>query len=307
MYYPSATSHDMKSFNGSSGVKVLSSVPWHLRDFKIQQSYVFFVLVIISFISTFVLCVPALHASNREIAEEYRRQGYAAQLSDQYSNALTFYYKASALDPKNASYWNDLGLVYELMGQETSAENAYKIALSVNPSYLAPYANLGHLYHRKQNTIKAIEYFQKRVELGDPADPWTQKAREDLEAIFSEAPLYRERFLKAETKRLNLQASQQTRENFKNQMLIASSEYERGMALLEVNKPKEALKAFTLSLTFAPQNPKTIKARDRASKMFRAQQIAERVEKAMQLVNNGNEQGAKQQFKDILAIFPNQP
>lgn len=307
MYYPSATSHDIISFRGSSGANPLHTKGQRIRGLRKHRSFVLSAFFLCAIISALVQCVPVSYASNRDIAEDYRRQGYDAQQSDQYSKALAFYYKAAALDPKDASYWNDIGLIYEMMQEEQSAERAYLMALRVDPDYLAPYANLGHLYHRQQNTVKAIEFFQKRVELGNPADPWTQKARKDLEDIYSASPLYRERFMNAETKRLNLQASQQTRENFKNQMRIASSEYERGMTLLEEQRPKEALKAFTASLSFAPQNPKTIKARDRALRMVRAQRIADRVQKAMKLINDGNEQAAKQQFTDILAIFPNQP
>lgn len=305
MYYSSAASHDMISFRGTSVASPFHMKGPRTRGYRKHRSFVLSAFFFSAIIFALVLYVPASYSSNRDIAEDYRRQGYDAQQSDEYSKALGFYYKAAALDPKDASYWNDIGLVYEMMGERLSAEKAYLTALGVDPNYLAPYANLGHLYHRQQNTVKAVDYFQKRLDLGDPSDPWTQKARKDLEDIYSASPLYRERFMNAETKRLNLQASQQTRENFKNQMRIASSEYERGIALLEEQRPKEALKALTASLSFAPQNPKTIKARDRALRMVRAQRIADRVQKAMHLINEGNEQAAKQQFTDILAIFPN--
>ena len=112
--------------------------------------------------------------------------------------------------------------------------------------------------------------------------------------------------MSVETNRLNLDASQQTRENFKNQMRVASSEYERGLMLLQEQKTVEALKAFNASLAFAPENPKVVQARSEAMRLHRAEQVAQHTEKAMQLINQGNEAAAKQQFREILAIIPNQ-
>jgi tetratricopeptide (TPR) repeat protein len=177
----------------------------------------------------------------------------------------------------------------------------------MNPGFAAPYANLGQLYRRKQNLVKAIYYLQKRVEMGDPTDPWTQKARDDLNDIYSSTPLYRDRFLDAETNRLNLQTSQQTRETFKNQIRVANSEYERGLLLLKQQRTADAIKAFNDSLAFAPENPKVVQARNEAMRQYRAEKVSKQVEKAMQLLHEGHEQAAKQIFSEILTIIPNQP
>ena len=306
MYYPSATSQDVIFSSSPITVGFIGRIARYIRGVN-HQKHVFVLSAL--FICTFMIAAfqnVASYASTRDIAEDYHRQGYDAQINDNYPRALAYYYRAIALDPQNSSYWNDIGLAYELTGEPASAEKAYLRAVKINPSNLAPYANLGYLYQREQNLVKAIYFLQKRVELGDPADPWTKKAREDLEDIYSSTPLLRERYMSAETNRLNLDASQQTRENFKNQMRVASSEYERGLMLLQKQKTVEALKAFNASLAFAPENPKAIKARSEAMRLHRAEQVAQHTEKAMQLINQGNEQAAKQQFREILAIIPNQ-
>lgn len=305
MYYSSAASLKVTFICNSINAGFIRQTPPRIRGRK--QIFVLSALFMCSFMIAVFLNVTPVYASARDLARSYHRQGYDAQLNDDYTKALAFYYKAAVIDSKNSSYWNDIGLAYEQLDEPASAEKAYLKALQIDPSFLAPYGNLGYLYYRKQNIVKAVYFLNKRIELGDPADPWTQKVREDLDHIYSTTPLYRERFMDAETKRLNLQASEQTRKNFQNQMRVASSEYERGLLLLKEQRTEEALKAFNASLAFAPQNPKAIQARNEAKRLHRAEQVSARVQKAMKLIEQGDEQAAKQQFNDVLAIIPNQP
>jgi Flp pilus assembly protein TadD len=240
-------------------------------------------------------------------AEDYYRSGYDAQLKGDDREALTFYYKAVSVDPQNAGYLNDLGLIYERLGQQKDAEKSYLRAIAVNSKYLPPYTNLGYLYKKKQNLVKAIFFFQKRIDLGDPADPWTQKTREELEKTYDSAPHLKEKFVKAQAQRMNLQVSQSARQNFKNQMVVANAEYKRGLQLFQAKKTVEAVRAFNSSLAFAPQDPKVLKAKDAAVRQLRREQVAERAEQALQMMDQGQEEAAKKQFNEILTIIPNHP
>jgi len=306
MYYSSATSQNVKLSSKSKNPDFIAFKPSSGEGrFRYKFFYLSAFFLCAFFVATF-FNISSVYASKREIAEDYHRLGYEAQQNNEYSRALAYYFKASAVDPKNATYWNDIGLTYELLGKSDSALKSYLKAVRIDPKYLAPYANLGYVYQKKQDLVKAIYYLQKRIDLGDPSDPWTQKAREDLNDLYMSSPLYRDRFLDAESKRLNLQASQQTRENFKNQIKVANSEYERGMVLLKEQKSQKAIEAFNASLAFAPENPKVKAARSEAMKLSRAQQVTKRVNEAMLLLNQGNEKAAKQKFSEILAIIPNQ-
>jgi len=266
----------------------------------------------VSVISAFFLVVVSLIAFQEvsfahlfsDIAEKYHRQGYDEQLKGNYQDALTYYYKTVSLEPQNSVYLNDLGLVYEQLDRLDGAEKSYLAAIEVNPQYLPPYTNLGYFYKRKQDLVKAIYFFQKRIEFGDPVDPWTKKTREELEKLYLSAPYFKEKFMQAETKRLNLQASQQSRQNFQGQIRVAKAEYLRGLELLKEKKPQDALKAFNSSLAFAPSNPKVLKARKEALRQCRQTQVAQHVETAMQMIDEGNEEAAKQQFSQILTIIP---
>ena len=241
------------------------------------------------------------------IAQEYHRQGYDEQLKGNYQTALSFYYKAVALEPENSVYHNDIGLVYVYLDRFDSAEKSYLAAVRIDPQYLPPYTNLGYLYKKKQDLAKAVYYFQKRIDLGGSTDPWRAKIREELEKIYDSAPYFKERFMQAETKRLNLQASQQSRLRFQNQIRVAQAEYQRGMKLLKDRKSLDAFEAFNASLAFAPGNPKVVKARSEALRQHRQQQITKRVDTAMRMIDEGNETAAQQQFREALAIIPNQP
>jgi tetratricopeptide (TPR) repeat protein len=242
-----------------------------------------------------------------KIAEDYHRQGYEAQLKGDYREALSYYYKAAHVDSDNGSHFNDIGLMYEQIGQPDNAERFYLQAIKADAQYVPPYANLGMLYKREQNLAKAAHFLQKRVELGNPADPWTHKAREELEKLYNSAPLFKEKFIKAEAKRMNLQVSETARQNFKNQMIVANAEYKRGLQLLKSRKTLEAIRAFNASLAFSPQNPKVLQARDDAFRQYRKEQVAERTEQALEMMDQGKEQAAKQQFNEILSIIPNRP
>ncbi len=242
-----------------------------------------------------------------DAAQDYHRSGYEAQLKGDYRSALSFYYKATQIDPENAVFLNDIGLTYEQLGQRKDAERSYLQAIKVDPRYLPPYTNLGLLYKKKQNVAKAAYYLQKRIDLGDPADPWTQKTREELEKLYDSAPHFKEKFLKAEAKRMNLQVSETTRQNFRNQMVVANAEYERGLQLLQRGKTVESIRAFNASLAFAPENPKVLKAREDAYRQYRKQQVIDHAQEALQMLDEGKEQDAKKQFNEILTIIPNQP
>lgn len=308
MYYPSLTSHELFIAQGSAVFYCALSLFNPLKRSLLRGGHSLvsslFALIIIL---TVFLKSPFVWASSPFVADDYHRMAYDAQQNGDYSKALSYYFKALTVDSKNASYWNDIGLVYESMGDLENAQRSYLRAISMDANYLAPYGNLGLVYQKQQNPVKAVYYLKKRIELGDPADPWTQKARDELDDIYMATPLYRERFLKAETKRLNLEASQKSRDNFQNQIKVANSEYERGMALLKEENSQDAVKAFNASLAFAPGNPKVVKARAQAQKLYRSQQVEKTVQQAMVYLKEGKEQAAKKKFNEVLAIIPNQP
>src|SRR3989338_1140758 len=60
-----------------------------------------------------------------ERALEYRQKGYEAQAAGLLQEALNFYQKAIQINPYQAPVYNDLGVVYEMLGEGAAAKEAY--------------------------------------------------------------------------------------------------------------------------------------------------------------------------------------
>lgn len=133
-----------------------------------------------------LLLIPkprALASTLREEAVAYRIQGYEAQERGDTAEALILYQKAIALDPSYPAPYNDLGILREEQGKLAEAEQMYRQALERNPNYLEAHANLAMLSERMGEKEKAIFHWLKRYQLGDAYDPWTIRAEERLTAL----------------------------------------------------------------------------------------------------------------------------
>ncbi len=134
----------------------------------------FFVLII------YTLPVYSVSDQLKEQAREYRRKGYELQNRGDNRGALSYYTKAIELDPSFKEAYNDVGVVYEVLGDLGKAEEMYLEAIDIDPDYPAPYANLGFLYEKMNDKDKATYYWKRRYELGKGDDYWRQKAVEHL-------------------------------------------------------------------------------------------------------------------------------
>jgi tetratricopeptide (TPR) repeat protein len=78
------------------------------------------------------------------------------------------------------------------MGFPERAEDAYMRAIEIDPVYLSAYSNLALFYENKRDLDKAEKCWNKRAELGQPDDPWTQRAKQrirDIKALHTGIPL----------------------------------------------------------------------------------------------------------------------
>jgi len=116
-------------------------------------------------------------------AREYRDEGVKAQDMGDLDSAMKLYQKAIEVDPAYAVAYNDLGVIYEDKGMIDRAQESYLKAIKIDPDYLSTYTNLALLYENKRELNKAAYYWNKRVELGNFNDPWTQKASQRLKDI----------------------------------------------------------------------------------------------------------------------------
>ncbi|MCX5700753.1 MAG: tetratricopeptide repeat protein [Candidatus Omnitrophica bacterium] len=116
-------------------------------------------------------------------ARDYREQGLKMQEVGDLDAATKLYQKSEQLDPSYAVVCNDLGIIYEAKGEIDRAEESYLKSINIDPHYLSAYSNLAILYEGERKLGKAAFCWKRRVDLGDPKDPWTLKARQRLEDI----------------------------------------------------------------------------------------------------------------------------
>lgn len=132
---------------------------------------------------------------NRKTAADYRDKGLQAQKTGDLDTALTYFQKAVELDPSLAVAYNDLGVVYEARGWNDRAKVAYGKALDLDPSLASPYYNLGSIYEKEGDYDRAIEYFKKRVSVGEWNETYTVKARQELKSLGVDDPELKQEFL----------------------------------------------------------------------------------------------------------------
>lgn len=151
-------------------------------------------------------------------ARQYRLKGWEFQQVGDLDSAMSFYQKAIGLDPKYSIAYNDLGIIYEAKGLINQAEESYLKAIKIDPRNLGAFTNLALLYEGKRDLEKAGFYWQKRVELGLPFDPWTEKAKKrlnDIRLVLSDRPFeeFREQEVIELMKEVGTQKSTQKKDN----------------------------------------------------------------------------------------------
>jgi tetratricopeptide (TPR) repeat protein len=128
----------------------------------------------------------------QKTARRYRAEGYELQNIGELDRAMALYQKAVALDPRYATAYNDIGIIYESRGMSDAAEESYLKAIQTDPGLLSAYSNLAILYENKRDLDRALIYWQKRAQLGFLDDPWTQKAKlrqDEIRMVLSENPV----------------------------------------------------------------------------------------------------------------------
>ena len=114
------------------------------------------------------------YAKNSNIlsASDWVQKGRNATELNEYDNAILYYQKAIKLDPNFASAYNYMGIVYDFKGNDDKAIECYQKAMELDQSNADFFYNqMGRVYRDKGDYDKAIEYFKKTIEL-DPSNDW---------------------------------------------------------------------------------------------------------------------------------------
>jgi tetratricopeptide (TPR) repeat protein len=83
--------------------------------------------------------------------------------------AMVLLKRATEIDPKNKVAWNNLGLVYFAMRENTQAIAAFQKQIEVNPYDEFAYNNLGRVYWNDRKYDEAVKAFNKQLE-NNPLD-----------------------------------------------------------------------------------------------------------------------------------------
>jgi len=267
--------------------------------------------------ASIVFCAVAFSSTNTSTFKEqsriYRQQGLEVQKDGDLEGAANLYQKAIQLDPTNIIPYNDLGVVYDLMGMPDLAEQAYLQALKMNPRYLNVYSNLAMLYEARKDFSQAAYYWNRRAMLGDPKDPWTQNAKKRLDALTFMVPELKQKFMEQESINLMQQVEQQKKVKKEQDLKSAIQHLDLANKAFKSGDYKKTIEEAQLSLSF---NPKTEEARalvEKAQQKFaeiekarikkeNGQKIAKYYESGMRYYQQDNLQAAKQEFDKIAEL-----
>lgn len=96
-------------------------------------------------------------------AERYVQQGIDYYARGEDSLALTAWYKAQQLIPKDAELHNFIGMALHKQGKIKEALNEFSLALENNPSYYEAYNNAGYMWLLLSNYDRAEAAFKQSL------------------------------------------------------------------------------------------------------------------------------------------------
>ena len=238
---------------------------------------------------------------------KFRILGYKEQQKGNFDEALSHYFQALTENPNQANVLNDIAVIYEQLGVMDKAEEFYLKAIAVNEHYLPSYMNLALLYEGKGNMVDAVDFLRKRVSLGDPADPWTSRAQQELDQIYKAFPVFKKSVIQAQAEELTGELVQKAREEFEAAVKSSQEHYQKGNELVQQKSYQEAVTEFDTALTFTPDNPNVIEARNRARALVARDNTQSLYDHALQMVGEGDRAAAKEEIQKILAIISDEP
>ncbi|MBF0486309.1 MAG: tetratricopeptide repeat protein [Candidatus Omnitrophica bacterium] len=213
----------------------------------------------------------------------FRQSGLESQHSGDDNMALFYFSHAAVFAPKSAEIQNDLGTSYERLGKFDDAEASYRKAIELDTKYLPAYFNLGSYYKNRLQYELAILYFKQRIAMGKANDPWTLKAQEEVEKVYSQAPQFKnmrtldaaaelEHQFKEDKARGKITVSRQQQMDYRMMM-------DRGLVAYKAGNYGEAVECFENALMIKPNDAPAIHALERARISKRQADVKENLTK----------------------------
>jgi tetratricopeptide (TPR) repeat protein len=222
-----------------------------------------------------------LNRRSRIDAEYYSTQGNFYYSQGNIEQAMAYYKKAMALDPRvyNAR------VMYDLLGKSKQAVINLQKALDKNPKDAASYIELGHIYQNLKQDEKAIASYKKAIELNP----------KNIEAYRGIGNAYK-----------NMKQYQQAIENYKKivqldpQALDAYNEI--GFNYYSLGQLQEAVVYFEKAITI---NPGHAAAYYNLGMLYnnsgQRQKARENLQKAKDLLTSSNDTQLRNKIEDLLS------
>ena len=113
--------------------------------------------------STVPAADPAATAAQVNLPEEELGRLYIVR--KQFREAQATFHKLTVQQPKNAVYWNELGIAMHNQTDLAGAQKCYEKSAKLDPRYADPVNNSGTIYYERKKYSKAVRYYKKAIGL----------------------------------------------------------------------------------------------------------------------------------------------
>ncbi len=173
--------------------------------------------------------------ANPKLAIAHQRLGLVGVAQNNLWLAINELQNAAQLDAKDPDTENDLGLVYEQIGDYKAAQNAFSIAHKIDPKHLSASINLANLVANEGDCQSGINIMRKAT----IDHPYSATAHNNLAALIARTGNQTEA-AKVFVKTIALDPS------------LPSAHYGLGLALLKLKSYPAAIKEFQTAMTLNP-------------------------------------------------------
>jgi len=105
----------------------------------------------------------AAKSQTPQLSEEELARLYLVR--KQYREAQDIFHKLTVEYPKNALYWNELGISLHNQSYLDAALKCYQKSAKLDPHYADVQNNMGTIYYERKKYAKAIRYYKKAIGL----------------------------------------------------------------------------------------------------------------------------------------------
>jgi tetratricopeptide (TPR) repeat protein len=105
----------------------------------------------------------AVNSQAPQLSEEDLARLYLVR--KQYREAQDLFHRLTVEHPKNAVYWNELGISLHNQAQLDAALRCYQKSAKLDPHYSDVLNNIGTIYYEHKKYAKAIRFYKKAISL----------------------------------------------------------------------------------------------------------------------------------------------